>query len=224
MPSLAPLAAPSDVGVLLGRDLSAAEEATALALLVSASAKARNYMRQDITAVADDVITLAGNWGPRIVLPQRPVTAVTSVTVNGTLLKPDAYHWDRFGNVDVLSGAAMPDSSTGSTGKMSNLWGPAGSTHMTYSSGPSWSGPASAVVITYDHGFDTVPAEIADEVAGMVAAQMSVPIGVMNEQIGGYKVAYVRSPGGSMTVTEAAKDVFNRYRKRVASTSVATSR
>lgn len=216
------LAAQSDVEALLGRPLTTQEGTYCTALLATASGKAREYIRQEISAHAADVIQLAGNWSPRLVLPQRPVTAVGTLSINGTQLATTGFVWDRFGNVDILSGTFSPDVSV--SGLAPQLWGPAGSVYPNFNSGPSWGGPGAIVSVTYDHGYATVPSSILNEVAGMVAAQLASPVGVMSEKIGGYDVRYIRAPGGAMNLTDETKKVFDRFRKRAASTSIATSR
>lgn len=216
------LAALTDVTALIGRALTTLETANASTLLVTASNKVRAYTRQQIDPIAADTITCFGTWEQRLILPQRPVTNITSIAVNGTVLDSANYAWNRNGDVDRLSGSFAPDVS-GSYTSRSNLWGPAGSTYLNYATGPSWNGPQATITVVYDHGFAVIPGDVVDEVAGMVAAQIANPVGIGSEQIGNYKVVYSRkSVGGSMTLTDEAKANLNHYRKRAATLSAAT--
>jgi len=217
------LAQTTDVTALLQRELTTAEQTYAPTLLASASGKVRSYTRQVLSQVLADTYTTFGTWEQRITLPQRPVTGITSITINGTAVAAGSYSWDRNGNIDILSGSFQPDVSGSYSGSRSNLWGPSGSTFLNYATGPNWNGPTATIVVVYDHGYANVPSDIADEVAGMVASRIASPTGISMEQIGGYKVSYARqSPTVSMVLTDDTKAVLNRYRLRSATVSGAT--
>lgn len=220
--TLAPLAWTDDVAAILQRELTATELVYAARLIDMASGMVRRYTRQDITAVTGEVLTLPGNWGQTITLPQRPVTAVTSVVINGAT--PTYAQWKLVGDeLFIGTGSFQPDygsSLFGGTG----LWGPAGSSAGPQATGASWQGPQSGIVVTYDHGYATIPDDIVNEVAGMVALQISSPVGVDKEVIGGYQATYAKSPVGGMSLTDETKSVLNFYRRRAASVSIATRR
>lgn len=217
------LAQTTDVTALLQRELTTAEATYAATLLASASGKVRSYTRQILSQVLADTYTCFGTWEQRITLPQRPVTNISSITINGTAVAAGSYSWDRNGNIDILSGSFQPDVSGGFSGSKSNLWGPAGSTFLNYATGPNWNGPTAQIVVVYDHGFATVPSDITDEVAGLVASRIATPTGISMEQVGGYKVSYARqSPTVSMVLTADVKEILNKYRQRSASLSGAT--
>lgn len=223
------LAAQADVEATLGRPLVDNEPIYAASLLDKASAKVRAYTNRDFTRTLGDSITLNGNWGTRLILPQLPVTNVVSVSVRGSALAPYSFAWDRLGHVDLVSASATwtdfdnifgppatlaGGASTLLVGAAPALSGPAGSIYPDIQSGPSWSGPAAKITIVYDHGFAEIPGDVVDEVAGMVAAQLAVPVGILKEVIGGYQVGYIRSPGAAMTLTDEGKKALNKYRRR----------
>lgn len=52
-------------------------------LVDQASAVIRNYCRQTFDAVVDDTVELRGTWSRKLLLPERPVTAVGTVLVDG---------------------------------------------------------------------------------------------------------------------------------------------
>jgi hypothetical protein len=53
-------------------------------ILLSASSVIRRYCDQTLSVVANDQVTLPPVSGSTLILPERPVTAVASVVVNGT--------------------------------------------------------------------------------------------------------------------------------------------
>lgn len=81
----------------------------------------------DLGAVEDDTKTLDG--GSSYLFLDGPVTAITSITVNGTLVDPENYVWNTGGTVRGLN---------------------------SYVFGSS----IASVVVTYDHGYATIPDDI----------------------------------------------------------------
>jgi hypothetical protein len=219
LPALATL---DDVSAIVGRTLSSTEQTNGTRLLNMASGMVRRYTRQTITKVTDDVVTLEGNWGHVLTLPQHPVTAVSSVVFNGGTM-PNT-QWKLYqGDLFLGTGSYMPDYG-GSIWGGTALWGPAGSNNGPQVAGATWQGPQSTVTVTYTHGYDEVPQDIVNEVAGMVALQLSTEVGISSEQIGGYKVQYDRAQTGGMTLNDESKSVLNFYRKRAISSSIAVPR
>lgn len=216
------LATTDDVAAILNRSLTTTEITTATRLLDLASGMVRRYTRQALTFAAGDVVTLPGTWGQTIVLPQRPVTAVASVVLNGATAP--YVQWTVIGDeLFISSGSFQPDYGNSLWGGRS-LWGPAGSTLGPQATGSTWQGPQGTVTVTYDHGYTEIPGDIVNEVAGMAALQMSSPVGIDQETIGGYRATYAKSPVGGMSLTDETKAVLNFYRRRAASVSVATRR
>lgn len=219
--SLPDLATVDDVVAIIQRDLSATEQTSAARLIPMASAMVRRYTRQNITQ-ATETVTLPGNWTHILELPQRPVTSVTSVVINGATSPSTS--WKLVDNRLFLStGSFQPDYGQMYAGGP-NLWGPAGSTGGPQATGATWQGPQAQIVVTYTYGFAEVPADISNIVAGMVALAIASPVGINNEQIGGYKVAYSRSEGGSMMLQDGDKKALDFYRKRAITSDVAPLR
>lgn len=220
--SLPALATTDDVAAILNRALTTAETATATRLLQIASGIVRRYTRQGISFTAGDVVTLPGVWGQSVVLPQRPVVAVASVTINGGVA-PFA-QWKLIADdLFIGTGSFQPDYGASLWGGTS-LWGPAGSAQGPQATGATWQGPQGTITVTYDHGYQTIPDDIVNEVAGMVALQMSSPVGVDQETIGGYRAVYAQSPVGGMALADESKKALNFYRRRATSVSIATRR
>ena len=216
------LATIEDVQAIIGRPLTSDQVTAANRLLDMASGMVRRYTRQNITVVTNDVITLPGNWGNTLLLPQRPVTSVSSVVMNGATM-PNTQWKLVDGNLFLGTGAFMPDYGSTIWGG-SALWGPAGSNQGPQAIGNTWQGPTAQITVTYTHGFSEVPQDIVNEVAGMVALQLNAEVGINMEQIGSYKVQYARNSAGGMALSEETKSVLNYYRIRAASTSIATAR
>lgn len=94
MPTLASV---TELADHLGVGIAPSDE-RATRLLESASTLVRAEAgQQTITAVTGDTVTLRGRGEAELALPQVPVTAVNSVTVDGTALAADDYNWWRVG-------------------------------------------------------------------------------------------------------------------------------
>ena len=219
LPALATL---DDVAAIIGRPLTSIETTNGTRLLGMASGMVRRYTRQQITQTVDDVITLNGVWGHSLPLPQRPVQSVKSVLF-GNATAPST-SWKLVGDdLFIGSGSYQPD--YGYLNNMTTaLWGPAGSVMGPSATGANWQGPQTNVTVTYTHGYAEVPYDIVNEVAGMVALQLSTSVGVDKERIGGYQVDYQRGEGGGMALTDETKRVLNFYRKRAISSTIAPVR
>ena len=223
MATLPDLATLEDVQAILQRDLTSAEITNGTRLIGMASGLVRRYTRQNITQVVDDVVVLPGNWSNVLQLPERPVTSVSSVTMNGATMPTTAWRLMDSEKLFIGTGSWQTDYGTMLWGG-SALYGPAGSNNGPQATGASWQGPQAQVTVTYTHGYEQVPADVVNVVAGMVALAIASPVGVNMEKIGGYQVAYSRSEGGSMVIQPADKEVLNFYRKRAVSSEIAPLR
>jgi hypothetical protein len=150
------LATLEDVEAVLGRDLTDGEFLRVDRLLAMASKKVRTYTGQFFEVVENDLLELVPDaWG-QVRLPQRPVTAVASVVVDGETMDADGYTWT-------------------AQGALSRTYG-------------YWWTP---VTVTYTHGYDTIPDDVAFVVAELVVARFSAPEGgVKSESLGSYSVSY----------------------------------
>lgn len=212
------LATLDDVAATLGRALTTDQTTFGTRLLDLASGVVRSYTRQFISKVVDDVVTLPGNWGNTLELPQRPVSAVSSVVMNGATM-PNTQWKLVEGNLFLGTGAFLPDYGSTIWGG-SALWGPAGSNQGPQAVGNTWQGPTAQITVTYTHGFDTTPQDIVNIVAGLVANQLNAEVGIQSEAIGSYKVVYARQGAAGMSLSDEDKAVLNLYRKRAWSAPV----
>jgi hypothetical protein len=216
------LAVQADVEAILNRSLTGTDASNCARLLAMASGMVRRYTRQTITKVTDDVVVLEGNWGHVLTLPEHPVASVSSVTFAGGTM-PNTQWKLQQGDLFLGTGSYMPDWGGSMFGGPA-LWGPAGSNSGPQVAGATWQGPQARITVTYTHGYDDVPYDIVNEVAGMVAMQLSTEVGISSEQIGHYKVQYDRAQSGGMSLTDETKRVLNFYRRRAVSSSIAVPR
>src|SRR5688572_4393625 len=106
------LATTTDLAARLGRALTATEATRAVPYLADASQRIRTYTRQTFTAEAGDTVVLRP-VGMELRLPQRPVTAVNSVTAVGwagipnLLLPAGFWGWD---GIDIIEIAPFSSS------------------------------------------------------------------------------------------------------------------
>lgn len=136
----------------------ALDAATATVLLVAASAQVRAATGQDFTAVSGDTIVLDGVEGEWLALPQRPVTAVSSVAINDTTL--DASGWTLSGNRIYRWHGWQGQTSS---------WGP------------------TLVTVTYDHGYVEIPDDVRSATLALAADMLANPQGLTDEQIDDYR-------------------------------------
>ncbi|MYR29804.1 MULTISPECIES: hypothetical protein [unclassified Streptomyces] len=193
MAVLSPLVTVAELAALLGRTFTPAQEQQAQALLDQASSVVRAYVRQDLTrATTTDTFTMRRadrvlhRCGGLVTLPQRPVVNIAAVEVAGV---PTGDWWQE--GQDLLLGH----------------WG--------------WDSPPAAhrppqVAVTYTHGFDPVPGDIAAIVAQAATRVMVNPSAVRSETVGGESVTYLIPATGEalgVLLSRTEQRVLDRYRR-----------
>lgn len=182
------LATDLDIEVRLGRSLSDVEAIRVVPLLQDASASIRNYTRQTISEVTGDIIQVKVRAG-RVRLPQRPVTAVTSVvSIAGD---PVLYLWP-FDDT-VIVGTNTPDAFA---------WVP-------------WLNGTPAVIVQYSHGWNPVPDDIVGVCCSIVLRALGrdpVDAGLQSEQIAGYSYTMgSAAAAGAFGMLQAERDILDAY-------------
>lgn len=172
-----PLAAPEDVEVIVGVTFDTDQTVRASALLDMASSKIRRACNQTLTLVTDDEVTLSGAYTSMLFLPEIPVVSVASVLLDGTALV--------YG--------------TGSGVNDGYSWTPFGSLTRL---GDRWPIGVDNVVVTYTHGFATVPDDIRTACAELAAAMFQNPLGVNSETVDGYSVSYADAVKDALTAVQ----------------------
>jgi hypothetical protein len=202
-------ATPDEVSIYLGRGplprgdgVSNQAELEQWALLIElVSADVQIAAGREILAGTGTHL-LAGTWGSDLVLPQTPVTSVTSVSVNGVALGSGDYAWNsrallrRGGTFDEAG--ADPGSAT-------------------------WGGPSSTISVTYAWGEEAVPTWAKSVTLRAIARVVGNPSQVTQESLGVYSATYAQVTGDGSHITRAERKYLRRIGGRVAGTLEARS-
>lgn len=191
---MAAFASAADLAAILQRTFSAAETAAANIQLDLATAAIRNYTRQTISLVEDDVVMLRSTTRGTLILPERPVVDVSLVRLNTVTVAAASY---------TLIGAELQWGAN--VLNVGNLAESAG----------GW-GSAAAVEVTYTHGFATIPDDIRSVCLSLAQGGIDNPGGIQREQVGPDAITYA-APGGTVTITKSQQQMLNRYRLRARS-------
>jgi len=182
------LCTPEDLAALLQLDwaaLSEAEQARLTLLVEAATAVVQAAAGQRIVLVEDDQIELMGTTDSWLDLPQRPVSVVSAVSVDGSPLTVDAYR--RFGG---------------------RLWRGCG--WASCSTAPS----VVSLTYTHGYPPGDQGLELARSAAlGLAAGVAGSPAGVTREQIDDYSVAYDAAASlmdGSPTLRGSLRRAYGR--------------
>lgn len=173
-----------DVEAVLGRDITGAELIRVVRLIEMADREIRRYTGQHFErAETTDRLRIRSNL---VRLPQRPVHDVTSV--EDTAGSPVLFTWTVGDLLQV--GANVIDSFA---------WEP-------------WRNDLTYVDVTYDHGYDIIPADVARICAEIAASALSSPAdGIRQAQVD--DVSIVRSnPGGAVRLTLEQREALSVYR------------
>lgn len=189
------LVSTSDLSTFLGRSLDATRAASAVAL---SSGLVRGYTRQYLTQRTLTSTLLLVDTGPqgyRINFPQRPVTAVSSISIWGTaLFSGDDYAWDLVSPwVDI---PILPEQPTG----VDVLAMPPRAT------------------VTYQAGFAALPADIKAVALACSARLYENPRGLRYRSLGNYSEGFGggdETAGAGLLAGEMM--VLDNYRVRAGS-------
>lgn len=179
-----------DLSDYLGRDVSTDDGAL---LAVDAACEiVRTITEQDFDDVTE-TISVDGTGSDTILLPQRPVSNVGTVTVNGGTLTSDDYGYTTDGRLIRTNGTAS-FSSWGRSCLPSAYWTPG----------------RQNISVTYEHGYaGTVPADIR-MVALMIAYRIITQGGAIQEQVGQASKRYANA---ATDLTNGEKAILAKYRR-----------
>lgn len=193
----------ADFAAETGHTFGSAEEVQALALLKRASGVVRRYLRLDVTrATTTDTFRLQRAdhhhvaVGGKLTLPQRPIEEVTAVEVNGL----PTYDW-WLEDVTLLVRSAP------------------------WEYPPAAHGPPE-VAVTYTHGWDPVPDDIAAIVMQAANRAMVNPGQVRSEAVGGESTTYLIPTSGEalgVLLSRTEQRTLDRYRRTAGSMRVRPS-
>lgn len=154
-------------------------------ILQTATGWVQGYTRQRLVPVTNDVAQIRTRYATReLLLPERPVTAVASVTVDGVAYAVAGTDWTLWGD-SLLTGAGK--------GRWS-LW-------------PEF------VTVTYSHGYTQAPADVAGVVLSVAARITGNAEGYRSMTVGGVSYTYDDGAGAGGGLTESEKAILNRYRR-----------
>lgn len=191
---VASFATAADLAERLGLTLTDDEETRATALLARASGLICDEAKQDIVLVEDDTLTRQGTTDERILLPERPVVSVASVTLDGgALTEGGAWYLD--GNEIVRKGWTLMLGG--------ELYG---------CRGFGWE--SQELVIVYTHGYDDdeIPPLLKEIAVEMVVRVWVNPGSVIQESIAGEGATYApySAPPRGLLVTAAEASQLRR--------------
>lgn len=166
--SAPPLATPAQLGNFL-QETIASDDPVAIQYLADASAVIRDYLDMTVTAVSGDVETRTPLSGS-VFLKESPIKAITLLEVLDT--------WSDVWQ-PVLTSDYRYDLETG------EVW-----RNYRNHSGIRWSDERKSWRVTYDHGFDTVPDDLARVCYSLAGRFYATPAGVDQERQGQRQVKY----------------------------------
>lgn len=191
-----PFFTPADLGARIQVSI-ADDDPTAILLSQLASDAVRDDLRLSVDLIVDDEITLYGDNGEIMLLPERPVTKVSSVILDNIALVPVMQ--------DATSTLLMYD------------WRPDGRLYRIVYGGSFYAGELNfkwptgvPVKITYSHGYQTVPSAFKSVALELAAAAYVNPEMHDQERVGWVEWA-TKQPG--MTLTAAQRTALDVYRR-----------
>lgn len=136
---------------------------------------------------------LAGSWSQDLELPNRPISTVGAVLLNGVAVSSGEFSWNErsllrrgatFGAIDDLD--VVDD------------WNSLGRQGAGWTSGGHWGGPSSTVAVTYSWGYaaEDVPPVLRSLSLRVASRVIGNPTGVSSEQLGVYSVQYGKAGAG----------------------------
>ena len=191
---------PLELGFYLQEDI-APDDPKALLVLNAAKGAVQADLQQTVEFVPNEIVKMTGKGSNLLLLPQIPVTALTSVVVDGeTLVQGDDYRWDPRGllwRLDTKSWWGTPVTTS--------QWSYVGALIPTGFLKRVWM-PASTILVTYSHGYATIPDAIRAIVLEAAARVYGNPQALASESIGHYSVRYARGTRGPGGVTLSADE------------------
>ncbi|MFF4489420.1 hypothetical protein ACFY0F_23475 [Streptomyces sp. NPDC001544] len=182
--ALPPFATAAELAAVMQAPVDSAAADLALA---SASAVIRKWTRQTITRVTNDVATLRVIDCDELVLPQRPVVAVSEVKVHALVLNDWVLSSDRL--LRTAGWRYLPGTS-------------------------SYPDPG-LVQVTYTHGFDEIPDDVRAVCLDLAASTLANPSMLRQEAIDDYTRTFAAESLGLGGLSDAHKAMLGDYRRRI---------
>lgn len=177
-----------DLSDYIGRDVTADDGATFA--VASANEIVKTLTEQDFEQ-ATSTIDLDGRGTDTLLLPQRPVTNVGTVTVNG--VADTSFTYTSEGHLIRTSEDEPTFATWSGTGESLAYW-PSGRQNIT---------------VTYTHGGTAVPDDVR-AVALMIAYRMVTQGGAIQEQVGDVRKTYAVA---ATDLTAGERAILHKYRR-----------
>jgi hypothetical protein len=196
--SLAPFISRDDLADIFGDPSIATSDAGQIAV-DSACDTCRNEAEQTFNEVTDDEVTLDGPGRDALLLPERPVTEVSEVSVNGVVVTNYVLN----GNGVLFRKGTDPIIDYSDWAWLPKLIWPVGRQN---------------IVVTYTHGYadDLFPREVrivALRVAERIFKQPT-SAGITSETLGSYSVSYATSQASQQDIlTQGEKNILRKYKQ-----------
>jgi hypothetical protein len=193
---VANFATPTELAALLKADVdtTSATQALTFATAIVRAFTGQNIEQRTYTGVILPIVSIDSTWGVR--LPQRPVTAVSSVAVNGTTytLGTD-YAWN--GWAPYIRLAKTTDSTA------------------TFQDEPQ-------ATVTYTAGYATVPDEVKAVTLGVAVRMYDNPTGLRTFSIDDHAETFAGGDSeiAGVSLLAPERSILRRYRERVGSVRV----
>lgn len=193
-----------------GLTLTADESSRVSGLIGRASALIQDAAKQQIVLVTDDVLTLNGTRKERVTLPERPVVSVASVTLDGETLT-EGTDWFLADDQIVRRRTAFVDGF--------------GSAFLDapFLLGSGFGFPSQTLVVTYTHGFATIPGSVKEICLEAVVRVWVNPGSVARQSSGNTSTVYDNSrfaPTGLLLTSDEKRDIRRFFGSPARSISV----
>ena len=176
--------------IVVTGDLALYQGGDAQSLINQATALVRRYCGWHVTPSMTETVTLDGSGNGTQILPSLHVSAIASVTYEGTLLAAVDYSWSPVGVVEYVPGGPY------------------------FTNAYRWSTGLGKVVVVMTHGFDDAP-DLAGVVMAIASRAQASPNGVVRTQAGPFSETYSQTGfnvAGGVSMVDHEKDILNRYR------------
>lgn len=186
-----------DLAALLQRTFTAADTAAATVVRTNITARIESLGKRSFSGVVAETATLRSN-GRFIILPKRPVTAVTSIyTVAADGTADDLVTGWSFDGIDVVDLASASPQGVDVVSHPGTI----------------------PYRVTYSHGYSSPPADVTDIAMRAAVSQMENPEGKQQERIDDY--SFTRSLDVLSGLTKDDWKIIEGYRRRSGSIQVA---
>lgn len=191
----------SDVEVMLGRALTAAEQTRATRLLAMAEAAVESALPGFTFDSGTETVTIQSDDPGFIWTPKYPVSNVGEIQLDDEVIDADYYRWNELGKITAHNHWPLNDYEVNL-----RFWGA--------------TTRAADITITYSYG-GTVPEDMAAMVASMVATtirrQAVNPDNVQSEALGAYQVSFgdaeQRATSGGIVAPDTLPKRWRRLRQ-----------